>query len=235
MQGTSSNHQDVYANQAGEYDRLVKREDYQSNLSSALERHIEPGLGTVVELGAGTGRLTGLIAPLVDSIHAFDLSRSMLKVAQSNLESAGLSNWTAAVADHRRVPVASEAADLVVSGWSIVYMYRWHGATWRDELKSAFAEIRRLLRPGGKLVLFETLGTGFETPHPPENLEPYYQFLEREGLSSDWIRTDYRFESQAEAETLASFFYGDPMIERLISFYGAVILPECTGIWWITV
>ncbi|RAP21073.1 hypothetical protein C2W64_03656 [Brevibacillus laterosporus] len=29
------------------------------------------------------------------------------------------------------------------------------------------SEIKRVLRPGGTAIIFETMGTGYETPHPP--------------------------------------------------------------------
>jgi hypothetical protein len=48
------------------------------------------------------------------------------------------------------------------------------------------------------------------------------------------IRTDYRFESLAEAEDLMRLFFGDTLADRVAS-EGLVILPECTGIWWLTV
>ena len=46
------------------------------------------------------------------------------------------------------------------------------------------------------------------------------------------IRTGYRFESLAE--DLTRFFFGDALADR-VAREGLVILPECTGIWWLTV
>jgi len=48
------------------------------------------------------------------------------------------------------------------------------------------------------------------------------------------IRTGYRFESLAEAEDLTRFFFGDALADRAAS-EGLVILPECTGMWWLTI
>ncbi len=89
-----------------------------------------------------------------------------------------------------------------------------------------------MLRPGGTIIILETLGTGYETPHSPDSLMAYYAFLEEEeGFSSTWIRTDYQFESLTEAEALTRFFFGESMADKVIS-EDPVILPECTGIWW---
>ena len=42
------------------------------------------------------------------------------------------------------------------------------------------------------------------------------------------------FESLAEAEELARFFFGDDMADKVLEEKW-VILPECTGIWWLPV
>ena len=48
------------------------------------------------------------------------------------------------------------------------------------------------------------------------------------------IRTDYRFESLAEAGDLTRFFFGDALAGR-VAGEGLVTLPECTGMWWLTI
>jgi hypothetical protein len=79
----------------------------------------------------------------------------------------------------------------------------------------------------------ETLGTGYEQPEPPEDLVPYYEYLEVCGFQHTWIRTDYLFENMAEAESLARFFFGEALVEKIQRKENRFILPECTGIWWL--
>lgn len=55
----------------------------------------------IIDLGAGTGRLTCLVAPDVRSIKAFDISDHMLHVAAEKLRNAGFCHWEPIVADHR--------------------------------------------------------------------------------------------------------------------------------------
>jgi len=143
-----------------------------------------------------------------------------------------LRNWCVAAADHRYLPVGDQVADLIVSGWSICMLFVWYPETWRDALVQAFAEMRRALRPGGTIVILETLGTGYEKPHRYENLAPYYAFLDEICLDSTWIRTDLAFESDAQAELLSGFFFGEGEAQRMVSRYGAYV-PECTGLWWL--
>ena len=58
---------EIYASRAPEYERLVSREDFAGNILKAVQEiRVLAGLD-VVELGAGTGRLTCLLAPFVRS------------------------------------------------------------------------------------------------------------------------------------------------------------------------
>ncbi len=225
------NPEEIYAREAGRYDHLVAREDYQHHLLPALQQITRLEGKDVVESGAGTGRVTCLLAPLVKSIRAFDASSHMLSLAKANLETSGLRNWSIQAADHRRLPVGDQSADMVISGWSVCYLVDEPSPDWKQEVAKALAEMRRVLRPGGVAILVETQGTGFETPHPPDHLVDYFHFLAERGFTSTWIRTDYRFASLAEAVELVQFFFGEALAGQ-VRQAGEVILPECTGLWW---
>ena len=93
----------IYSQQAEQYERLICHEDYQQNIPSALERIASFDGLDVVELGAGTGRLTRLLAASTKSIHAFDISFPMLHVAAERLSGDGFLNWDVAAADHHDV------------------------------------------------------------------------------------------------------------------------------------
>ena len=222
--------QEIYSQHADEYEQLVSHEDYRSNILPALNRIRPLAELDVVELGAGTGRLTRLIAPVVKSVRAFDASLNMLQVARAVLERSGHSNWHVAVGDHRCLPVGNRVADVALAGWTIAQLLVWSEPSWQCEADKVLAEMRRVLRPGGTIIILETLGTGYETPHPPDKLTAYYSFLEKAGFSSTWIRTDFQFESVAEAETLIGFFFGPDATQRIVN--QNPIVPECTGIWW---
>jgi ubiquinone/menaquinone biosynthesis C-methylase UbiE len=225
--------QDIYASKAAQYDAMVAREDYQGNIRRALESILPLAGIDVVEFGAGTGRLTRLLAPLVRSIRAYDASAHMLEVACSTLEATGTENWTLGVADNGQIPEPDNSADLVIEGWSFGHATGWNPDGWRDEIGQALSEMQRILKPGGTAILLETLGTGSATPQPPSpGLVELYEWLENErGCSHQWIRTDYQFETVAEAEQLTRFFFGDELANRIVQEQ-RLILPECTGIWW---
>ncbi len=229
----SDHFKDIYAHKADQYQRLISREDYQQNILPALNQ-IHPLAGLdVVELGAGTGRLSCLLAPLVKQIHLFDEAQPMLKIAATRLRKMGQSNWRVGLADNRQLPVPNEVADVVIEGWSFGHFTGWYRDRWQRESGKALAEMKRMLRSGGTAIIMETLGTGYENPTPPNPyLADFYAFLEKDhGFSHTWIRTDYQFDSLAEAETLTGFFFGDALAQQVLE-HNWVILPECTGIWW---
>jgi ubiquinone/menaquinone biosynthesis C-methylase UbiE len=226
-----SDQREIYNQQAADYDRLVTHEDYLHNLPRAIQQIAAPQDATVVDMGAGTGRIAAILAPHARQIYAFDVSRHMLHFAARKAQAQGLYNCTFAIADHRRLPVKDGFASLVISGWSIAYLAVWPGEDWQTAVKQALAEGKRALRPGGKFIIIETLGTGRETPLRPEKLAAYYALLEGAGFHFDWIRTDYHFASVEEAQAVLEFFFGEAAASEMIVEADATV-PECTGIWW---
>jgi hypothetical protein len=120
---------------------------------------------------------------------------------------------------------------VVVSGWSVSYLAVWNPEQANQELDKWLLEMRRVLRKDGMIILFESLGTGNESPMRLEHVETTYQWLDDIGFQYKWIRTDYQFESIEEAEELSRFFFGDELGDK-VKQNNWVILPECTSMWW---
>lgn len=226
-----TDHKLVYKREAQDYQRLIAREDFQENLLPALRDIVDLADLDMIDLGSGTGRLACLLAPLGKSMIAFDLFPQMLNVAASRLREQGAKNWLTAACDHRHVPLVEDYADLVISGWSLCYLVVWEEKNWQASLESGLNEIDRILRDDGMVIIIETLGTGVESPEPPEKLLEYFQYLEQTGFQRSWLRTDYRFQDQKEAEELVQFFFGEDMLNKIV-YERQPVLPECTGIWW---
>ena len=226
--------EEIYKTEGDKYEALIAREDYQGNILKSLREITPLENRLVLDLGAGTGRLAGLLAPHVRHVRAFDVSEEMLRVCRDKFIASGRTNWQVDVADHRKLPVENQSADLVVSGWSVSYLAVWNPDTWREELESWLSEMKRVLRPNSFIVLFESLGTGNESPIRLEHLKGFYPWLDEVGFQNKWIRTDYKFVSLAEAEELSRFFFGDELGNKVVQ-NNWVILPECTGVWWLKV
>jgi ubiquinone/menaquinone biosynthesis C-methylase UbiE len=223
----------IYSKQADQYDCLISREDYEGNILKSLERITSFRDKDVIDLGAGTGRLTCMLAPTARTITAFDISQAMLDVAAKKLTNLGYSHWRVKVADHRTIPVPDKSVDIVVSGWSIFYVGKPNIPNWENNIYKVIGEAKRVLRPNGFIIILETLGTGNETPIIPSSMNNYYRMLEESfGFKHKWIRTDYKFKTLDEADNLTRFFFGDELADRVVN-EKMLILPECTGIWWL--
>jgi SAM-dependent methyltransferase len=115
------------------YDRA--RPSYPEDAAGWLVGHQR---STVVELGAGTGKLTELLVAAGHDVIATDPLPEMLGHLRTRVPGAAV-----AVATAECIPVASRSADVVVCAQS------FH---WFDHDK-ALPEIARVLRPGGVLAL----------------------------------------------------------------------------------
>lgn len=219
----------VYRAHADRYDALVAAEDCDGALGSALAELVAPG-AAVLEVGAGTGRLTRLLLERGASVRAFDREPRMLRVAREKL--AGLDGVELAVADAAALPVEDGWADAAVAGWVFGHFRSWMPTTWREEVGRALDEMRRALAPGGVVILFETLGTGVDRAHPPSSgLFQYYDWLERQrGFRRRVLQTDYRFDGVDDAAAQIGFFFGDELAAR-VRAEGWTRVPEYTGLW----
>jgi ubiquinone/menaquinone biosynthesis C-methylase UbiE len=93
---------------------------------------------TVLEVGAGTGKLTQQLVALGHDVHATEPAREMLEILRRNLPDTRTSQASA-----EELPVPDRSVDVVVAAQS----FHWF------DLDRALPEIARVLRPGGHLSL----------------------------------------------------------------------------------
>jgi ubiquinone/menaquinone biosynthesis C-methylase UbiE len=214
------------------YDRLVSREDREGNVLATMRKLVSLEGAHVVEMGAGTGRLTRLLAPHVAHVVSCEGEAAMVEVARADLARRGIENVTLHVADNRALPVSDGVADLAIAGWTFGHATGWYPDAWRGPIGAMLDEAFRVTRPGGAIVILETLGTGRTEPAAPRpELAAYYAMMEDErGFTRHAIRTDYQFESLEEAESLVRFFFGNTLADR-VAAEQLLVVPECTGVW----
>lgn len=231
----------IYKTRDAAYHALIAAEDANRNLLPALQS-ITPLAGKrILDLGSGTGRIPILLRGLDCGILALDLHRAML-LQQASLqmqsrrpdlgrEEVNDLQATLVQADLRAAPVRSASFDVTIAGWAIGHFTGWV-EDWKTEAKRAVDEMQRATKPGGTLILLETMGTGVLKPKPPNAaLAAYYQWLEAElGFQRDVISTDYDFGSVERAAELCGAFFGAEMAAKVRANNWDGV-PEFTGIW----
>ncbi|MGE0327074.1 MAG: class I SAM-dependent methyltransferase [Polyangiaceae bacterium] len=217
-------YEEIYRDHAEQYDRLVSAEDCQGQLPATLNALVALKGCDVAEVGAGTGRVTRHLVAVGANVTATEAAPGMLELGKLRVPEA---TWI--LADARELPLDTASADVGIAGWVFGHLRHWEPERWRDEIGRGLQELTRVVRPGGTLIVVETLGTGHRAPKPPNaELAEYYSWLENErGFVCQPIRTDYRFESPSAALELVGFFFG----EQKAQLVEGASLPECTGVW----
>jgi len=157
---------------ATDYDEL--RPTYAPEAIRWVAEHarLEPG-SLVVDLAAGTGQLSRRFVPLGVRVVAVEPAANMRAVLAKNLPAV-----TAVTGTAEAIPLDDGQADAVVVG----------NAFHHFDTEAAFAEIRRVLRPGGALALFWA-----RTDEHPDGLRSGIReiddLVERERASSPIVET----------------------------------------------
>ncbi|MCL7946060.1 methyltransferase domain-containing protein [Marinobacter sp. ATCH36] len=138
----------------------------------------------VLDLGCGTGWFTGQLAELAGRsggvVTGADLSPGMLDYAQA----AGAPGIRWIVADAESLPLADDSMDVVFSNLMI---------QWCSHSANVLAECRRVLRPGGQLVISTLLdGTLDELRDAWRKADPEHEHVNR-------FETETAFRGQALA------------------------------------
>jgi ubiquinone/menaquinone biosynthesis C-methylase UbiE len=104
---------------------------------------------TVLEVGPGTGYYTLDVAREVERLHVFDLQPDMLDHTLRRAREAGIDTIEPRQGDARSLPYADDAFDAA-------YLVAVLGEI--PDQEAALRELRRVVRPGGRLVVGELFG-----------------------------------------------------------------------------
>ena len=110
---------------------------------------------SLLDLGAGTGRMLELFAPQAERAVGVDLSSAMLGVARGRLEETGLRNVQLRQGDIYALPIERNSIDLAIMHQVLHYL---------DDPARALREAARVLAPGGRLLVVDF------APHQEETL-----------------------------------------------------------------
>lgn len=119
-----------------------------SRLAETLARTPD---ASVLDLGCGAGHASFTAAQQVKSVVAYDLSDSMLAVVREGAAARGFSNLTTRQGYAERLPFADAEFDIAISRYSA---HHWH------DVGSALREVRRVVKPGGKVIMMDVNSPG---------------------------------------------------------------------------
>jgi SAM-dependent methyltransferase len=128
-----------YDGLADAYDAFVDvHAPYYSVAADALRRRLLTGPGRCLDLGCGGGHFTAVAVELGWTVVGVDGSADQLRVARRRLPDVEL--------------VCADAADLPFDDDSFDAAYSTFTHTDFDDFAAAIAEVRRIVRPGGRFV-----------------------------------------------------------------------------------
>ena len=118
---------------------------------SAVEKAIAAALsdrplGTLLDIGTGTGRMIELLGPDAAQALGVDRSSEMLRVARVKLDKAGIADASLRQADMYALPLGASSADSIIIHQVLHYA---------QSPAAAIAEAARVLRPDGRLLVVD--------------------------------------------------------------------------------
>ncbi len=175
-----------FESNAGEWDAIRSLHVAESEVEAAMAAALGEGsLGTLVDIGTGTGRMLELFGPRSAQALGIDRSSEMLRLARAKL--ADLAHAELRQADLYALPLPDGAADTAILH---------HVLHFAQQPAAAIGEAARVLGPGGRLLIVDF------APHEREELrtrdaharlgfsdEQMLGWFERTGLAPVQVQT----------------------------------------------
>jgi len=117
----------------------------------ALVGRFVPAAGQALDVGCGAGHLSFALAPLVARVVALDPIPAMLEAVRSGAAARGLAGIETWEGGCVALPFEPGSFDLVATRYSA---HHW------SRLEKALREMKRVLRPGGHLLVIDVEGDG---------------------------------------------------------------------------
>ncbi|PQV52676.1 class I SAM-dependent methyltransferase [Paraburkholderia sp. BL21I4N1] len=105
---------------------------------------------TVLDMGCGAGHASFAVAKHAKDVVAYDIAPPMLATVEGAAQDRGLANIRTQQGAAEKLPFADHSFDWVISRMSA---HHWH------DVPLALAEVRRVLKPAGKVLFIDIAGS----------------------------------------------------------------------------
>jgi SAM-dependent methyltransferase len=147
---------DHFASHAGDWERESRHSAHDEDVLPVILDMLSSasrGLGRVLDIGTGTGRMAQLLAPTAERVVGLDPNPTMLRVARANLDRSGIHHVELRQGDVFHPPFPTGSFDLVVCHQVLHFL---------DDADRAIAEMADLLDEGGRLLIVDLPAHGVE-------------------------------------------------------------------------
>lgn len=138
----------AYDRRSWVYSKTVARREHRYHLLAIEQANVSPGK-KILEVATGPGMTLAELAKRAGqetTIYGTDISTGMLELAKEKLLRSGFPNFVLREADCRELPFADNSFDLLYNGYMLDLMPL-------DQFSPIIHEFRRVLKPGGRLIL----------------------------------------------------------------------------------
>jgi len=140
---------DFFRANAPDWERLRSLHAPEKDVESAVQNVLGTArIDSLLDAGTGTGRMLQLLAPHVQRGIGVDNSPEMLAIARDRLEGAGARHCQVRLGDIYRLPFRTAAPE---TGFDAALFHQV--LHYLDDPQAAVAEVARVLKPGGQLVI----------------------------------------------------------------------------------
>ncbi len=135
----------AFSRAAARYDATaVLQHEVEARLLESLDEPEQPVPGTVLDLGSGPGRASAAMKKRWPKAQVLALDLSLPMLRQARKRAGWWRPYHCVCADAAALPVADGSVDLLFSNLCL---------QWLPDLPAVFAGFRRVMKPGGRLLL----------------------------------------------------------------------------------
>ncbi len=139
--------QTYFARHAAEWDELRGLHSPDGPVEAALLKSLDSaGLGALLDIGTGTGRIAELLGPRAKRVTGLDKSPEMLRLARTRLQDLPAERLDLVQGDFTSLPFAAQSFDTVVFHQVLHYA---------QDPAPALTEAARVCRPGGTIAIVD--------------------------------------------------------------------------------